>query len=241
MIKKTVIFVGPSLTSDDKSQFGDYFFRAPIEEGDVIRLLEKGVDRIGIIDGYFGDRRAVSHKEILFALSKGVSVYGASSMGALRAAELDSYGMIGVGEVYRAYRSGKRSNDGDVAVAHGPAELGYLPTSVPLVEVDATLAALVERRRLSRHTADQLREIAAAQYFGTRTWDTIAEVGFTSVDETEAMVDMFKTSTVEVKRLDALKLLAQIAKKEVANQIGSCSVPPFTFSFRNDLNNARKP
>ena len=44
---------------------------------------EAGYRRIGIIDGHFGNVPSVWHKEILFALSKGVEVSGAASMGAL--------------------------------------------------------------------------------------------------------------------------------------------------------------
>jgi hypothetical protein len=46
------------------------------------------------------DRAAVGHREIISALKAGVCVVGGSSMGALRASELDSYGMIGVGRIY---------------------------------------------------------------------------------------------------------------------------------------------
>src|SRR5688572_32760283 len=51
----------------------------------------------------------------------GVRVFGAASMGALRAAELQPFGMIGVGQVFQAYRRGHLTDDDEVAVAHGPA------------------------------------------------------------------------------------------------------------------------
>lgn len=61
-------------------------------------------DVIVILDGEFGQSRSVSPKEILGVLDGGKTVVGAASMGALRASELDRYGMIGVGWVYDYFR-----------------------------------------------------------------------------------------------------------------------------------------
>ena len=75
--------------------------------------------------------------------SEGVHVYGAASMGALRAAELDAFGMHGVGYVYRAYADGVLEDDDEVAVAHAGAEHGFRALSDAMVDVRATLAAAV--------------------------------------------------------------------------------------------------
>ena len=45
---------------------------------------------------------------------------GGASMGALRASELDDFGMIGVGRVYQDYRMGIIESDDDVAVVINP-------------------------------------------------------------------------------------------------------------------------
>ena len=86
---------------------------------------------IAIIDGYFDSVPAVSHKEILVALSMGVPVYGAASMGALRVAELHHFGMIGVGRIFERYREGSLEDDDEVAVVHGSADAGFLVQSRP--------------------------------------------------------------------------------------------------------------
>ena len=88
-------------------------------------LREAASRRIAIIDGYFERMAAVWHKEILLALERGIAVWGAASMGALRAAELAPFGMIGVGAIYRAFARGALDADDEVAVAHLPAEHGY--------------------------------------------------------------------------------------------------------------------
>lgn len=103
--------------------------------------MRQGARTIGLIDGLYGDCAAVWHKEILFALSSGIAVFGAASMGALRAAECEAFGMIGIGDIFEAYRDSHRVSDADVAVSHAPGELGYRPLTIALVDAEATLAA----------------------------------------------------------------------------------------------------
>ena len=120
------------------------------------------------------------HKEILFALSEGVHVFGAASMGALRAAELDGFGMVGVGRIYRAYQAGHVStlrwrepfeDDDEVAVVHGPAETGYVAVSEAMVNIRATLARAADLRSvIRRRHRDALAPIAKALPFSDRSY-----------------------------------------------------------------------
>ena len=55
-------------------------------------------------------------------------------MGALRAAECAAYGMEPVGEMARAYASGRLDDDAAVALVHAPPEFGSQPMSEPLVD-----------------------------------------------------------------------------------------------------------
>ena len=111
----------------------------------------RGPLAIGLIDGYFERVPAVWHKEILWALSQGIHVFGSASMGALRAAELAPFGMIGVGAIFEAYRDGILEDDDEVAVAHGPADTGYRAGSDAMVNIRATLARAVQHGRDRRH------------------------------------------------------------------------------------------
>ena len=94
-----VIFAGPTLWKDPVLQAEDLAWRPPAGQGDVYRIAQKRPPAIGLIDGRFETCPAVWHKEILWALTQGIPVYGAASMGALRAAELYPFGMIGVGAI----------------------------------------------------------------------------------------------------------------------------------------------
>ena len=118
--KRIVVFIGPSLTLNDARKILDAEFHPPVARGDIAALLNDPPDIIGIIDGVFHQQPAVSHREILQAMEAGVTVIGGSSMGALRAAELDNDGMIGIGKVYQNYRDGKIESDDDVAIVFDP-------------------------------------------------------------------------------------------------------------------------
>src|ERR1041384_8086509 len=102
-----IVFLGPTLALADARQLLDATYLGPVSQGDVLRAAQARPAAIAIIDGYFARVPAVWHKEILWALSQGVWVFGASSMGALRAAELEPFGMIGVGRVFAGFRDGE--------------------------------------------------------------------------------------------------------------------------------------
>ena len=112
--------MGLSLSSDEANKILKAEYHPPVARGDIINVLKDNPDIIVIIDGVFHKEPAVSHKEILKAINKGIIVIGGASMGALRASELDDFGMIGIGQVYEDYRSGVVESDDDVAVVINP-------------------------------------------------------------------------------------------------------------------------
>lgn len=169
----TIVFVGPSLPAAEASALlPGARIAPPVAFGDVLRLAQKRQrpPRIAIIDGYFERMAAVWHKEIVFALERGIEVWGAASMGALRAAELSSVGMIGVGSIYRAFARGELSADDEVAVAHLPAAQGYRVVSDALVNLRAGIAGAPG---LTARTRAALVELARARFYRERTWSTL--------------------------------------------------------------------
>jgi hypothetical protein len=132
---KTLVYVGPTLPAEQvRKLLPDATVMPPAAVGDILRASRRrDVARIAIIDGYFERMAAVWHKEILIAIERGIEVWGAASMGALRAAELHAFGMRGVGTIYQWYKRGVITADDEVAVAHLPAEYGYRATSDALV------------------------------------------------------------------------------------------------------------
>jgi hypothetical protein len=163
-MKKTLVYVGPTLPADRaRKLLPDATIMPPAAVGDILRASKKrGIDRIAIIDGYFERMAAVWHKEILVAMERGIEVWGAASMGALRAAELHAFGMRGVGTIYQWYKRGVITADDEVAVAHLPAEYGYRATSDALVNI---------RYSLQDHKArEALLARAQATFYRERSW-----------------------------------------------------------------------
>ena len=92
---KIIVFLGPSLDLSAAEKILPAEYRPPAKRGDLLAAVADGADIICLIDGVFHQDCAVAHREILTAVKKGIKVVGASSMGALRAAEMDTLGMTG--------------------------------------------------------------------------------------------------------------------------------------------------
>jgi len=100
------VFTGPTISAAEAGSELQAVYLPPAAEGDVYRATLKRPQAIGIIDGYFQSIPTVRHKEILWAMSRGIHVFGSASIGALRAAELAAFGMEGVGTIFEFYRDG---------------------------------------------------------------------------------------------------------------------------------------
>lgn len=113
-----VVYLGPSLDLSEAQALLDADYRPPVRRGDLDRV-EAG-RAVVILDGEFEQSLSVSLKEILRRLEAGSLVAGASSIGALRAAELATHGMIGIGRVFELYRTGRIDGNDEVAVSYCP-------------------------------------------------------------------------------------------------------------------------
>jgi len=116
---------------------------------------------------------SVWHKEILWAIEQGIPVFGSASMGALRAAELGAFGMIGCGRIFEAFRDGEIADDDEVAVLHGPPELDFVALSDPMVSVRATIERAKKARILTDDAARVVNATAKSLHYRERTWDAI--------------------------------------------------------------------
>ena len=226
-----IVFVGPSLTREDRAIFPEVRFLAPAAQGDILRCIVKKPEAIGLIDGYFGDRLAVHQKEILEAMEAGIPVLGGGSMGALRAVELTRYGMQGVGAIFEAYRSGEINSDADVAVTHGPEELGFVATSISMVDVRATIAALRRRGIVSNSEQELILQSAASIHFSERTWSEIAGGVHQTGRELLRLQKILKESSIQQKRLDAIELVRSL-KGTLAQLEPTRTPPPMTSYYQ---------
>ncbi len=232
---KTHVFLGPSLPlAQAQAALGDLLpevvFHPPVAMGDVQQLLGAPLPRaVVIIDGFFEQKPAVWHKEILYALSRQVLVYGGSSMGALRAAELHAFGMRGVGAVFEAYRDGLIDADDEVAIAHATSEFDFRPLSDALVNIRYGLE-LAERAGLIDAAAHQaLLKAARAVHFPARSWGRLFDDAgaLLSADQVKALAEFIKATKPDRKRADALLVLEQV----VADHRAGVKAPPAGFDF----------
>ncbi len=213
-MRRPVVFVGPTLGAREVAAALDADVRPPAARGDVLRATLDAAPVIGLVDGYFDHVAGVWHKEILWALSRGVRVYGAASMGALRAAELAPFGMRGVGLVAEMFATGALNDDDEVAVAHRDAEGEHAPVTEAMVNVRATLAHACGAGVLCDASRDALGAVARSLHFSERTWGVLLAAGRArgvSAPELDALRDWLPAGRVDLKRRDALEMLARIA------------------------------
>lgn len=206
-----VVFAGPSLHRAEVPPSLDIDYRAPAFQGDIYDAVQSGANVIGIIDGFFEAMSSVWHKEILFALSEGVQVFGSSSMGALRAAECAPFGMIGIGSIFEAYVDGRLVDDDAVAMTHGPRELSYMPLTVPLVNVIWSLRSWRESDCITEAESDRLLAVARELHFKDRTWKSIVDGTALSYGRSARVGQLARNEAVDQKALDALQLVAIVA------------------------------
>ena len=219
-----VLFAGPSLSGSGWTAprpDAALDCRGPAGQGDIARAVVDGATAIGLIDGRYEDIAAVWHKEILFAIEQGVQVFGAASMGALRAAECADFGMIGVGAVFERYRRGELTDDAAVAQLHAPAELDHMPLTEALVNVEATLDHFSKLRAISAEEAERLDGSARALFFKDRTYARIlAHAGLDAGARGAALKLLIKSCRIDVKRQDAMLLLDYMRHLE-ARRLGT--------------------
>ena len=198
-----IAFAGPSLPQSDRAEFPGVDWRSPCEAGDLLRLDAESGDSVCVIDGWFDHRPALRHKEIWELLARGIAIFGASSIGALRAAEMAPFGMVGIGEIFRGYASGRLTGDDEVALIHGPEAWDWRPLSVPLVDVRATLCHALRSGAASRDEVDALLRAAAAIHYVDRTWAEILATAALPPRDTRRLDPWLGANAMEQKRIDA--------------------------------------
>ncbi len=166
-----LLFAGPSLHGVTQAIPAGVVLRPPAVAGDMARAIAERPQAMALVDGVFATAPSVWHKEILAVLDHGIAVLGAASLGALRAAELHRFGMEGVGAVFAACRDGLLVRDDAVLVSHAPAELGYQPLSVALVDAEDSIA----RAGLSVDERSGLLQIARRLPYAQRTWPAMLD------------------------------------------------------------------
>jgi TfuA protein len=197
----TVIFAGPSISRERIRAITDSRIEDPIRRGDLNRLTE--FETFVILDGEFGQSLSVSPKEILDVIDGGKTVIGASSMGALRASELDCYGMIGIGWVYRRFARASVRRDDEVALVFSPFD--FTPVTLPMVNVEYWLEVLRADEVISPKEARSVSKVVSKIFFAERTEASVLKT-IGSIFGTHTLGKMLEHSggnIPDIKALDA--------------------------------------
>jgi hypothetical protein len=212
------VFAGPTISPRDALVELKAVYLPPASEGDIYRVALKQPKAIGIIDGYFQSIPAVRHKEILWAMSRGIHVFGSASIGALRAAELVAFGMEGVGLVFKCYRDGILEDDDEVAIAHGPAETGFVAASEAMVNIRYTLRKAERVGVISRHFRQELETIGKELFYPDRNYSLLlhhASDGARTKGEVARLRAWLPKGRVNQKRDDAIAMLRLIRRRSL--------------------------
>ncbi|MFN6527030.1 TfuA-like protein [Nostoc sp. ChiSLP03a] len=210
-----LIFLGPTLAVTQASQILPARYLDPVRCGDILAYLRLQPRVIAIIDGFFDRSASVWHKEILWALEAGVRVFGASSMGALRAAELEAFGMEGFGAIFAAYRERQYIGDDEVAILHSSPQFQYQPLTDALVNIRATVQLAVDKDIIEPAIASLIISCAKRQFFTQRHLSqAVADAELQGGDRqilAQFLEFVQNGGYVDQKQSDAIELLKHLA------------------------------
>lgn len=219
-----VVFLGPSLPAAEARRIAPCRVLPPARAGDVFAVLPERPLAIALVDGLFDTTPSVWHHEILAALDAGVAVFGAASIGALRAAELRRHGVVGVGTIFAAYRDRRLVDDGEVALLHAGAEHGVRPLTVPLVTVRAGAAAARGAGIVSARQARALVRAGAAIPYGDRIWPRVLRAARLPPDARARLIE-FLPRAPDPKAEDARACVRAAAEFARARRAGAPPPP----------------
>jgi ribosomal protein S12 methylthiotransferase accessory factor len=168
---RLAVFAGPSLPPDDRPEVEYLDYLPPAARGDVERAARE-YDVVLLIDGVFHHDLAPSPKECYAALAH-ARMFGASSMGALRAAECAPYGFTPLGTVANWYVHDAIDGDDEVAVLTHPTT--HRALSIPLVNVRYVTRLAHRAGVLNAAQSDALVRRAREIFYMDRTWDDVLD------------------------------------------------------------------
>ena len=206
------IYAGLSISEQEvRDVLADATFARPVQRGDLHADIDAGHRVVAIVDGRFQQSLAVSVGEIMDALRCGVRIYGASSLGALRAAELDRYGMIGHGAIYEHVRAASCFRDDYLGQLFFEGIPNHKNPSVPYINLHFALRGLLERRAIDEPTRAATDELYKRLHFSERDRFNLER----AINEQDGSPELLAAARLafeqpDQKHLDALSLLERI-------------------------------
>jgi hypothetical protein len=223
-VSKPIIFVGPSLSLQKARKIFDADYRGPAKKGDLLVLSASSlvslknqpnaINFVGLIDGLFLQDYPPTPIEVFQLLSnKNFCVVGGASIGALRAVELEKFGMVGIGKVFELFKSGTTNADDEVAVTFHPGN-GVSIQSEAMIDIRFNLFIAHKKNIITKHTKHIIAKAAKSIYFPYRNYSNVIEETRTKFPELSRELDSFSSyinhHRLSLKEIDAIKVIKYI-------------------------------
>jgi TfuA protein len=211
---KPIIFLGPSLSHEKARKIFDADYRPPARKGDFLRLaadFDVVEMAIGFVDGVFLQDYPPTPIEVYhLARKNGVLLVGAASLGALRAVELEKFGMVGIGKIFQLYKTGKVNADDEVAVTFA-SEGDYQLQSEAMIDIRYNLYLAHKKGVINEKAKSMLVRLAKEIYFPHRKYTYILEEARNRYPMLESEINSFgsyiRSNRKSLKEMDAIKLV----------------------------------
>src|ERR671925_145095 len=223
---KPIIFLGPSLSHERARKIFDADYKPPARKGDFLRLAaDFDVKLVGFVDGVFLQDYPPTPIEVYHLARKdGVLLAGAASLGALRAVELEKFGMVGIGKIFQLYKSGKLNADDEVAVTFVP-DGDYQLQSEAMIDIRYNLYLAYKNGVISKKTKGVLAKLAKGIYFPHRSYTYIIEEArgkhHSLGSEIISFGNYIMSNRKSLKEMDAIRLVKYLKERYESTTIST--------------------
>lgn len=214
-MSKPIIFIGPSLSPEKARRILEADYRPPAKKGDLLRLagLETVVNIVGLVDGLFLQDYPPTPIEVYqLAIKKNMVLVGGASLGALRAVELEKFGMVGIGKIFELYKKGKIHADDEVAVTFS--EDRQVLQSEAMIDIRFNLFLAQRKKIIDEVTKRTIAKVAKSTYFPYRNYGDIIDQSKKLYPELTSQLEAFRSYIYvyrqSLKERDAIRLIRYI-------------------------------
>lgn len=211
-MNKPIVYLGPTLSREEATKILDADYRDPAKKGDFLMLSRDSDEKkyVGFVDGVFLHDYPPSPIEVYhLATRKNIELIGASSLGALRAVELEKFGMKGIGKIFQLYKNGIINADDEVAVTF--VRENNILQSEAMIDIRFNLFLAYKKGIITNQTKKRIAKIAKNIYFPFRNYEDIIKLThqqFPSIyNELESFRSYILKNRDSLKARDAIKLL----------------------------------
>lgn len=211
-MNKPIVYLGPTLPRDEAVKILDADYRDPAKKGDFLMLSQDSDEKkyVGFIDGVFLHDYPPPPIEVYhLATRKNIELVGASSLGALRAVELEKFGMKGIGKIFQMYKNGIINADDEVAVTfvRGSNTL----QSEAMIDIRFNLFLAYRKGVITNDTKKRFAKVAKRIYFPFRNYEDLINLTQKQYPAIHDELENFRAYVLQyrdsLKARDAVKLL----------------------------------